>query len=1040
MLRRFAQYLVAVTALCVACGVYHFTFVSWLEPEELPEITMAGSPVLRKDDALANLFAIDSWQRGNCKRLQTRDGVLLFENWQQTSDDQWKLWPVSVVLGSNSDSPLVLDAIEGAEIKFTESLDVMSGGAPPIERGRMIGNVRIHSIDRGPATSPTNDTTNRTVRHIEIETSEVGIDHKKIWTTQPIRLQLGDAQLVGRDLTLHLTNAGNMMAAGDNAMSMLDRLELIYLDELTVPLPEGSLWGSAAPDSTESEAKASRPIPIGRQSEPEIVPPGLASMRCGGRVVFQFATGDLTLVERVELRHQGSIKSPVTDTFVCDQMQLKFADLLAKRQRGEELQDYLLSLIADGNVRAALPTFDAQLAAGRLRVDTRAKQIGLTGGVLVSYAGNRWQFQEVNYLIHPLDPQRLGTFDAPGPGAMDVATTLDVPVKRVRWQGGIKLEELESTQQLSLRLDGDVAASMTDGGSFQCDSALLIMEQDSAPKSGSLPQASSMNLTPKRFQATGQVLLETPVIAVATRLLQLYFEVDSNPTSPAASTSNSTAQGDSSLRRWVKQPGEESSTTRLAANATPVPRARPSIHGDTINAKLRLSGGNVTARDLNVVGDVALRHEIQTQSGMLPAVLTGDRLLLSDGGGNDVLQIGSGIDRPARFDLGDGYFIGPLIQVRMADNVVWIKDAGEFRMPTQVLPRVGAIAAREGMSPISESPSGTVEPALSTPSKLDWVSAPRCRWKGQMVFDGRTAVLTDGVDLHATVVNGAQQDVWDIHLVGDQLQLVLDQDVRVREVESVKAATIDHITITGSAENPLLVTANQVNSTGNRLARHVLAAPRLILNPQAGTLSGPGPGWYRTWMQTGQSAPFAQLATNAASATNSMYGLHLIYEETLEANMKSQSLDFLRGVRIAGRNVSTWDDLIDATQIQGLRLGESTLDCDRLRLAVDGTRKWVPMSQAWEMEAIGNVAFGTRMEKGLFNGTANRASYAAAKDIFLIEGLPGRAAQMNQTLPTGQPGWSANVKHMTVNPKTMEVQNVEFDSLQLGTLPSSLSP
>jgi hypothetical protein len=314
-----------------------------------------------------------------------------------------------------------------------------------------------------------------------------------------------------------------------------------------------------------------------------------------------------------------------------------------------------------------------------------------------------------------------------------------------------------------------------------------------------------------------------------------------------------------------------------------------------------------------------------------------------------------------------------------------------------------------------------------------------------MVFDGRTAVLTDGVDLHATVVNGGQRDVWDMHLVGDQLQLVLDQDVRVREVESVKAATIDHISITGSAANPLLVTANQVNAAGSRMARHVLAAPQLILKPQAGTLSGPGPGWYRAWMQSGQSAPFGQLANSAATASptagnESMFGVHLIYEETLEANMKSQSLDFLRGVRIAGRNVTTWDDLIDVTQMQGLRLGESTLDCDRLRLAIDGTRQWVPASQKWEMEAIGNVAFGTRMEKGLFNGIANRASYAAAKDIFLIEGLPGRAAQMNQTLPTGQPGWSANVKHMTVNPKTMEVQNVEFDSLQLGTLQSSLSP
>ena len=1039
MLRRLAQYFTATSILAAACGLYHSAFVAWLEPDALPEIVMAGSPVLRRDNELAALYAPGSWQLGNCKRLQTRDGVLLFENWKQMSDDQWKLWPVSVVLGSNSDSPLVLDAVEGAEIKFTESLDVMSGGAPPIERGRMIGAVRIHSVDRNPDDAD---------RRIEIEASEVGIDHKKIWTTQPIRLQLGDAQVIGRDLTLHLSTSGGIMAAGANAVSILDRLELIYLDELTVPLADGGLWGSAAPTANQPgaetlKAQPRRPIPLARQpQEPPTAPPGLASVRCGGRVVFQFTTGELTLQDRVEFYHQASIHSPVVDTFVCEQLRLRFTDILAKRQRGDELQDYLLSMVAVGRpVRATLPSFEADIAAGQVELDTRGRLVRLSGptGVLVAYAGNRWQFGQIDYLIHPVDPKQLGTFDASGPGVMEVSQALDVPVQRLQWNGGIKFEQLDVAQpslmpQFSLRVDGDVSASMSDGGTFKCESALLVLEQNRAPEGS----GQETDFVPKRFQASGKVLLETPVIAVATRLLQLYFEMD--PAALASDGGQSQARADApdrSLRRWVKQPGEDESTTRLAARSTPVAKARPSIHGDTINAKLRLAGGNVTARDLTVVGDVALRHEIQTQSGMLPAVLTGDRLLLSDGGGNDVLQIGSGIDRPARFDLGDGYFIGPMIQVRMADNVVWIKDAGEFQMPTQVLPRVGAITTGEGVAgrPIN---GDVVAAEQGAGNKIEWLVAPRCRWKGQMVFDGRTAVLTDGVDMHATIVSGAEREVWDLQIVGDQLQLVLDQDVRVREVESVKAATIDHVSITSSANHPLLVTANQLTAAGLRKARHVLAAPQLVMKPQTGMLTGAGPGWYRAWMQTDPTPQFGQMAGSGEATAPSMFGIHLIYARTLEANTNTQSLDFLDGVRIGGRAVATWDDLIDVAQMQGLRLGESTLDCDRLRLALDRTRPWVPAAQAWEMEAIGNVAFQTRIESGLFNGTADHASYAASKDIFLIEGVPGRAAVLNQTLPTGQPGTSASVKRMTVNPKTMEVQNVEFDRLQLGTLPSSL--
>lgn len=1053
MLRRFFQYCSALFVLGLACAAYQSIFVAWVEPNALPAIKMAASPVLRTDDTLVAMFPPNSWQRGNCKRLQTRDGVLLFQNWQQMSDDQWKLWPVSVVMGINGNSPLILEANEGAEIKFTESLDVMSGGAPPIERGRMIGAVTIHNVDKRSALhfDQQVDVQKRS-RRIIIEASEVGIDHRKVWTTQPIRLQLGDVKVSGRDLTLHLATAGGIDAAGDNALSILDRLELIYLDELSVPLADGGLWGNINDDSeSQTVTEPGRPTPIARPMAEKSVAqgPGLATLRCGGRVVFQFATGELTLQDRVELRHLSSATSTIADTFVCDQLRLRFADLLAKRQRGDQLQNYLLSMVAIGRpARASIPSFDAELAAGQIELDTRSNLVRMGGpaGVLVSYAGTRWQFGQINYLINPIDPKELGTFDAIGPGGMDVERSLEVPIKRLQWSGGVKLEQLQSAEQLSLRVDGEVEATMTDGGTFQCDSARLLLQQLRKPNIAPEKVASSKaktRLVPKQFQATGAVSLETPMIAVATRLLQLYFEVD--PETPAGVPSvPSTAKADGSLRGWVKQPGAEPSTTKLATNSTPLARSRPSIHGDTINAKLRLSGGDVTARDLSVVGNVSLHHEIEMQNGTLPAVLTGDRLLLSDSGGSDVLQIGSGVDRPARFDLGDGFFIGPLIQVRMADNVVWIKDAGEFQLPTQVLPRVGSIVSQGGMLPLEASREmidkgndalgGSSQPK---PANIEWVNAPKCRWQGQMVFDGRTATLTDGVDIHATIIAGDERDVWDLQITGDQLQMVLEQSVSVRDVESVKAATVDQVSITSSAAHPLLITANQLTASGLRKSRHVLAAPQLTMKPETGLLSGPGPGWYRAWTQSNPTPQFTQ-SSNDPDA--SMFGIHLAYEQTLDADLNSKSLEFNTGVRIAGRRVLMWDEVIDVALIKGLRLGESTLDCDRLRLAIDSTRPWAPSSAAWEMESIGNVAFQTRIERGLFSGTADRASYSAAKDLFLIEGSPGRSAVLNQTLPTGQPGLSVAGKRMTANPKTMELQNFEFDRLQLGTLPSGLGP
>lgn len=1091
MMPRLAQYLFAFTVLGMACAVYQSTFAVWVEPGSLPEIAMAASPAIRKDDGLNSLFAPDAWQRGNCKRLKTRDFTLLFENWEQISGDQWKLWPVSVVLGTDSKSPLVLDAAEGAEIKFTESLDVMSGGAPPIERGRMIGSVRIHNqhfadaqssprtqVPPSAQTNPTSGSQASQKRRINIEASDVGIDHRKIWTTQPIRAQLGDVKLVGRDLTLHLSTTGGIVTGGDNALAMLDRLELIYLDELTIPLTDGGLWDASDVAKPQQPRQVpGRPMPLGRERIADSPPSsGLATVHCRGRVTYQFATGELALVDHVEVRHQASVNLATIDTFRCDELRMRFADLLAKRKRGEELPDYLLSMVALGRpARATLPSFDVDLAAGQIELDTRAGLVRMGGpaGVLVSYAGNRWQFGQVNYMLHPTDPKLLGTFEAIGKGRMDVAKKLDVPVTELQWTSGVKLERTGANEEFTLTMDGDVAAAMTDGGTFRCDTARLVLQSSADGALPSSPAATlsqtSMQLIPKHFQAIGkEVRLNTPVIDIATRLLNLYFEVvPTTSNAPATSTTansseglnpTETAKSDGALRRWVKQPGSEKVDTTLVANSTPVASDPPSIHGDTITAKLRLSDGSVTARDLTVVGNVSLRHEIQSQSGALPAVMSGDSLALIDGGGNDILQIGSGVDRPARFDLGDGFFVGPMIQVRMADNVVWIRDAGEFQLPTQILPQVSSVLPRGQMMPIDAQPSSNAirqdnalppEFSVQAASKIEWLSPPRCRWKGQMVFDGRTAVLTDGVDIHATIVAGDERDVWDMQLTGDQLQVVLDQDVKVRDVESVKSATVDHVLITGSPTNPLFVTANQLTADGTRKARHVLAAPQLTLTPKSGLLNGAGPGWYRAWMQMGAASPFTQPVANRyttsremanpGTALSSMFGVHLVYQKSLDANLNTKSLDFISHVRIAARHVGTWDDLIDVAQMQGLRLGESTLDCDRLRLAIDGTRAWAPIADAWQLEAMANIAFQTRNEKGLFHGTADRASYEASKDIFLIEGSPGRAAIINQTLPTGQPGISASVNRMMVNPKTMEVQNYEFQRLQLGTLPSGLT-
>lgn len=1078
------RYTAALFTLGLLCLVYQFTFVVWLEPAPLRPIEYAGTRVVTHTESLTSIYPTDAWQLGNCKRLQTRDGALLFENWEQIGDDQWKLWPLSVVLGMNSETPLIIDAPEGAEIKFAESLDMLSGGAPPIERGRMIGQVRIRSVGKAFAMGDGgNDAASATEGHLEIVSSDFGIDFRKIWTTQPIVVKIGDIRLAGRDLTLHLAPMGRIQSGGEAPISILNRMELIYLDDLTVPLPKGGLWrsGSAAKLADQSTVRSPLAPPVQRLPVPgaDAPPPAMAKLRCAGRVVFQFNSNELTLENRVVLEHRTA---DAIDIFECTTLRMQFADLLNRKpavapddplarfmvdaqsvtggaKPEKSIDDFLISVVAEGTpARMRLPSFAADVSAEKIDFDARAGLLQMSGigGARITYGGHTWRFKNFTYQLNPVDPKRIGTFDAIGSGLVEFAGPTELPIRRLRWADGIQLSQPDPSGQFSIRVDGNVSALMNDDGEFNCDSAMLVLKTGDEALDGDEWLRSTK---PVRFQATGQVSIQSPMVNVATRLLRLYFDFDestpnANPAiGPGAADGNAVAAHP--LRRWVRQPNDDASRVGesgtqtdgtpaiVVGAATPVQGPRPTIHGDTINAKLRLSGRELTASDLTVVGNVTLRHVLETASGAIPAILTGQRLQLRDTQGDEILQIGSGIDSPARLSVGDGFFIGPLIQVRLADNLVWIKDAGEFQVPSQMLPQ--AVAAKPEFSPIDEASAGpgspTVRPSATRPqvnvSSMKWVSPPRCRWRGQMLFDGSRVVLTDGVDIRGAVMAGKDQDVWDIDLVGEQLQVVLTSEVRMRDPDSMRSAMVEQVNVTSSKTHPLVVTVNQLSGEGARKGRHVLTVPELTMRPDTAQLSGLGAGWYRAWIKN-EGAGLSSVVTSGGfrPSAPTMTGVHLVFKESLQANLNLQSLDFLRGIRIATREVKSWDDVIDVEAIQGLRQGESTIDCDRLRLAIDQTQPSGLDSPPWEMEAIGNVVYHTRNERGLYNGIAERAAYTAAKDIFLIEGQPGRSATMNQTLPTGAAGTNAAVKRLSVNTRTMEVINVEFDSLQLGPLPN----
>ncbi len=69
----------------------------WVHPPEVKSIAMATDTDFARRRFAKGYLSRRSMAAGACKQLQTSEGMLLFQNWEQTDNDQWKLWPVTVV-------------------------------------------------------------------------------------------------------------------------------------------------------------------------------------------------------------------------------------------------------------------------------------------------------------------------------------------------------------------------------------------------------------------------------------------------------------------------------------------------------------------------------------------------------------------------------------------------------------------------------------------------------------------------------------------------------------------------------------------------------------------------------------------------------------------------------------------------------------------------------------------------------------------------------------------------------------------------------
>lgn len=1097
------DYLMGLSVLVLIMGGYQMTVARWLEPPQVDRAPIAKRVLKDNDETLVDLYPEDAWQRGRSIRLKTQDGMLLFQNWEQNTEDRaggkkWRLWPITMVIGrgleaDGSEQPIVIEAAEGAVIEFSDALDVMSGVAPTIQRGQLMGDVHIRRINAraAPLNGATESDKDQT---LDIRTANVGIDRRKIWTTEAIHMQVGRATMVGRDLTLHLASSAGGTSSQSNIVRSLDRMELIYLRDLTLPL--------------------------GKADEPATSDQELVQIRCDGRIEYDFALDQLLVDRKVRLvrttrealaasasMQPGSTPIDPTETdttqdrFECELLRLTLRDPLNSHRTRDTAMDWIDRIEATGNpVRLSMPAQGFQLSASQVQFDpvegwliaepmrTAGQPPDPRDAIRIQHGDLIAMLSRIVYRFNPKTPQQLGTVEVIGQGDLQYESAESV-MKSFRWRDSLRISPLDvaTPDAMDVRFgvwcDGAIEATLSDGGTLTTDRIEGVLKPVADHQQAGLvpdnPPRSGLNQQwfPDRFAAIGQVQITSPTLVANTRQMNLFF--DQKILHPGGQTA---AASDSSIRQWVSQPTAGGST-QSSDPKTSNPKPPATISGDEVTAKLTFGDRTLTATDLSVVGRVEVTHPLELKASTaspnassppsLLAVLTGDHLRVRDGGGSDVLQLGSRSDVPARLQLGDGYFIGPEIQVRPDDNYVWIPSAGEFVLPSQFLPPLSRLSSN---TDAATNHDGT--------EVARWTRSPRCRFGGSMKFDGQVATLDGGVNLEAAIVNGDQPA--EIRALGDELKFLLETPVELRTPATFRETRLKQISLLQTGARPVRVQVDQFASDGIRESRHELSVASLNWLPAeaavtpssdqklAGQLVAPGPGSYRGWIR-GVKKVDDNLANqnNDNSDTASVYvsgmiedptaasgetpeetiitGVHLVFQEAMRGDLLAKSLTFTQGVRIARRVVDNFEETFEASDLDQLGLDDLTLDCDQVRLSIDPSANSPPSKfaipgrrpasrpPALEVEASGGVVFRSRTDRGLSEATADRCGYAVGKDLVTIEGIPGRPARFQQTDLTGKPVANLAIRTMTLRLKPFELVSSQVESFQTGVLPAAIN-
>lgn len=911
-------YLQVFLPLVVAFAAYQTWAVPFFEPKprELANRWLPSDELVPQGAKWWEPFFLEgAWQRNQPLVIERDECILLYQQREQISDTRWRFKPLTIVIPQKTADgerrAIFIENPKGAEIQFKKPFDWTSGNPPPIVNGQLLGDIKIYA--------PGDDTSQQ--GELLIETKDMRIDRRQVWTTEPIQMRIGNSSIEGRYLSIYmdrdlLAEQSATISPDPTPFPGLDYLELFYVDRVDVVLPRGGLWPS-------------------QQTANGLQRPASASLRCGGTFVFQFHQSLATLKNGVHMEHR--VEGLPVDTFDCNELKLTLGMAKAPETSSQNTEasserwriDRLEAIGAPGHdyadqsnwVRMKAPGMQAEAQGQHLVMDFVHGMVTLSNALpgtaprhssrvylrreSLQVSSPHLQVQNPDLIRTSGQPQlhRLGWLIADGIGIAQMETPDDSWA--LRWSKRLVIRPHEARDLI--QIEGGANISSSQRGRFIAENLnlwVLPVEGELADRlawhypDGKLPQ-----FVPDVIQAKGDVMVTSPELNAQVETMNIRFQYPNlKPTRPgdhptAQIISNTSA---ASIPSSASSPGsvatlesnamrDEASTMTLAPPSLPlltqpdwptsvdnrlpassiapqIPRSPPfQVQGISLEAEVVRTGKESSVASMVLDGNFALSRESISEETSLPLRMTGSRLVFHTPSEEwtNIHVIG----QPAKVAVGSGWIMSDELQLSQTDQLFWIDHPGELVVPVEAL-ALGGNASETNVA-------GTVPGLLNSGSSqnggaMEWHAPPRLQWGEYMTFDGKLARFGGGVTIDCRMKSGADT-LWHILASASTMTLEMAKPVPLRyralksESDGRAKPSQPELRIV-RLDGDVDIKAAQTDRQGVRQSTENLLLPRIEFNVPTQNWVGVGPGqlWSR---RLGMSNPLdsATSQLNAAA-------------------------------------------------------------------------------------------------------------------------------------------------------------------------------